>query len=1147
MLRQGRPSFDVAVYQQDLGLRSPASTLTATRSLLESDSALAEHGYTYEYLSPAHLRLPAATVQDGRLFPEAGGMRAIVLTDQTTMAVDTARRLLELERSGLPVIFAGALPTATPGFHDAAGQDAELRRLIAELIKRPGAHRVTDLAAVPGLLAELEIKPTATPSTPSADVLSVRRTDPTTDYYFLFNQRSWATQQRLTLTGEGRPYQLDTWTGKITPLTDYRRTPHGVQVDVALEASDAAVIALSTRQDDTFRWSDADQPGPTEARNTGLGPVPLDDWLLRVESWSRGESGLPGDTAKTELPEVEPVADDHGALPPWSAITPANGYDVDLGDVSGVGTYSTTFTLDDGWDGVRAAQLELGAAVDTVTVTLNGTRLPVRSPQDLRHLDVGRELRPGVNTLTVRVASTLINAVRVAPGTGAADRPRQDYGLLGPVRLIPVDARQPTLRVEALDRELPLAAGGIQPGPGPDHQPVLRTRVGDAERDGRRGGRGDSGPADRTDPGPVVGVRARPAERPARVRLIRRHRRRGGGERGDRADLRHAPALRRPGAQRDRQPVPAGLGLELPVQESTVVPDRRIRGDALGVQRADAGPGTDVRVAGAHRRRPRSCRRGRRGRPDRPGPLGAAVVSGADVDGRQAVDDRANRHRRRTGDHVVHPDEGASRTAGDHRGLGTDLAGTQHPGGRVRRLPRRRLIMKTHRPHRVLSSSKDPGLASTGRRSILIALSAAIAMIASLLVVPAVAAGGLRLQAVSARPDLVTAGDVLITATVPRDHPLDGVRLTLEGTDVTGSFRADAATHTLTGFLDQLRPGTNRLIATVGALHDQLTMINHPPTGPVISGPHETPFICTTDRFTLVDGTTLGAPMDADCSIATRVDYAYRSTSGRTRPLPDPTVRPADLASTTTITGATVPFLIRIETGTLNRAIYQIAMLHDPATDVPTFDQRSPGWNDRLVYTFGGGCRRGWYTQGATTGGVLNPELLGRGYAVASASLNVFGNNCNDLLAAETMMMVKERFVEGYGDPLFTIGWGSSGGSYQSHQIADNYPGLLDGIVVGQSFPDVASATNFTLFDCPAARALLHRGCPGRLQRGGAAPGLRLRALAEHRQSQRRGKPAGPCRRIPRRAARRAAVPPGHQSRRRPRRRLRPHRQCLRP
>ncbi|GAB2656809.1 DUF6351 family protein [Kribbella swartbergensis] len=364
-----------------------------------------------------------------------------------------------------------------------------------------------------------------------------------------------------------------------------------------------------------------------------------------------------------------------------------------------------------------------------------------------------------------------------------------------------------------------------------------------------------------------------------------------------------------------------------------------------------------------------------------------------------------------------------------------------------------------------------PVLTHSPPRSILAPALTVLAVTASALVVPqatpASAAGddGLRLAAVSARPEFVTADDVLVTASLPRDQPLDDLRLTLNGADVTSSFRPDPKAHALTGLVDRLRPGHNQLVATAGTLRDQLVLTNHPATGPVISGPHETPYVCTTRRFRLVGGGTLGAPLDADCSAATRVEYAYRSTAGTTKPLPDPAVRPDDLARTTTITGETVPFLIRIETGTLNRAIYQISMLHDPATDEPTFHRHGPGWNERLVYTFGGGCRRGWYTQGANTGGVLDPELLGRGYAVASASLNVFGNNCNDLLAAETMMMVKEHFVERYGVPLFTIGWGSSGGSYQGHQIADNYPGLLDGIVVGQSFPDVTSATNFTLFD----------------------------------------------------------------------------------
>jgi hypothetical protein len=61
--------------------------------------------------------------------------------------------------------------------------------------------------------------------------------------------------------------------------------------------------------------------------------------------------------------------------------------------------------------------------------------------------------------------------------------------------------------------------------------------------------------------------------------------------------------------------------------------------------------------------------------------------------------------------------------------------------------------------------------------------------------------------------------------------------------------------------------------------------------------------------------------------------------------------------------------------------------------------------------------------------------------------------------------MVKERFVESYGEPIYSIATGGSGGSYQSHQTADNYPGVFDGIIVSSSFPDVTSATIFTLAD----------------------------------------------------------------------------------
>jgi len=161
------------------------------------------------------------------------------------------------------------------------------------------------------------------------------------------------------------------------------------------------------------------------------------------------------------------------------------------------------------------------------------------------------------------------------------------------------------------------------------------------------------------------------------------------------------------------------------------------------------------------------------------------------------------------------------------------------------------------------------------------------------------------------------------------------------------------------------------------------------------------------------------------------------------------------------------PYIVRVETGTVNRAVYEIAMLHNPLNGSRFLNpwNRSSNWNDKLVYTHGGGCRAGWHQQGIRTGGVMRRGLFEQGYALTSATLNVFGQNCNDLLASETHIMVKERFIEHYGEPVHTIATGASGGSYQSHQTADNYPGVFDGIIVSSSFPDVTTATIFTLAD----------------------------------------------------------------------------------
>jgi hypothetical protein len=315
------------------------------------------------------------------------------------------------------------------------------------------------------------------------------------------------------------------------------------------------------------------------------------------------------------------------------------------------------------------------------------------------------------------------------------------------------------------------------------------------------------------------------------------------------------------------------------------------------------------------------------------------------------------------------------------------------------------------------------------------------------------AAARLQIIVLSSRPEMVSGGDALVEV----EGVSSGFRVLLNDRDFTPAVKLRSGESTAVGLLTGLRPGVNEVVAISGAGRKTATLVNYPITGPIISGPHEQPFVCDTVRFRLESGERLGAPLDEDCSVKTRIDYYYRKTDGeRLQPLADLHAVPADVAQIITLTGARVPYIVRIETGTINRAIYQIAVLHDPnAERPPSFAARPHGWNARLIYTFGGGCPGGWFHQGASTGGVDDDAMLKQGYAVASASLNVFGNNCNDLLAAETMMMVKERFIKAFGQPQFTIGWGCSGGSYQGHQIADNYPGLLDGIVVGCSFPDV--------------------------------------------------------------------------------------------
>jgi len=295
------------------------------------------------------------------------------------------------------------------------------------------------------------------------------------------------------------------------------------------------------------------------------------------------------------------------------------------------------------------------------------------------------------------------------------------------------------------------------------------------------------------------------------------------------------------------------------------------------------------------------------------------------------------------------------------------------------------------------------------------------------------APAALKIRVLSSRPDMVSGGDALVEVR----GAAKSVTLTLNGKDVTGDLRLDPASHSLRGLVGGLNEGKNTLLAHAGAAKASLTLTDYPIAGPILSGPHISPYECRTEE------SGLGKPLDKDCSAAERTDYFYRSTDGKFKPLANAADRPADLATTTTTDGASVPYVVRVESGTVNRSIYRIAMLADPK-----------GWNHRLAVSFGGGAGAK-YNQGVNSATEpLSDLFLSRGFAHMVATELVNNLHGNAVLQGETLMMLKEHFIKAHGVPKWTVGFGGSGGAIQQLTVTQMYPGLLDGLQPSLSFPD---------------------------------------------------------------------------------------------
>lgn len=443
VLQNGTSRVDVAIYRQEF---DPAG------APFFADQGLARAGFSYGFMSHGVLDLPSATVKSRRLAPNGPAYQALVLNNQSSIPLETAQKILGYAQAGLPIVVVGTTPVSTPGYFDAVAQDAALKAVIAKLLAQPGVRRVATEAGVPGALQAVGVRPAAENTQP-ADILNVHRADGAADYFYFYNPGTEAADVTVSLAAKGQPFELDTWTGGINPIALYSRKADRTELRVQLAPEETTIIAIPngnrfnlnppglnvTSSEASVQF---DLRGRLVARATVPGKyavtlsnrhnidvsipdVPatqtLSSWHLGVEDWQPGASA-------TETVKI-PHSLDLNALLPWMQVP---GFQ----DVSGIGRYTTSVTLDRSWTGGYGAYLKLGEVSDTFKVTVNGQTLP---PVDLANplIDIGPYLKAGRNTIGVEVATTLNNRMRLVNPNILGGRPRQPYGLIGPVQLIP--------------------------------------------------------------------------------------------------------------------------------------------------------------------------------------------------------------------------------------------------------------------------------------------------------------------------------------------------------------------------------------------------------------------------------------------------------------------------------------------------------------------------------------------------------------------------------------------------------------------------------------------------------------------------------------------------------------------------------------
>ena len=523
-LRQGVVQIDLAVLRTDYNIYNDifvSATPSAftdggndyTVNMLRSDTPLywqalnlQQAGYTYDYWSPLLLNDEDAqlTVKDGVLCGvNNSAAYQEILIYQEDFPAESMDALEKIAAAGLPIIFVNGgseysktasgvveYTTASSSSLFMDSSDEEIAAFTQNLINTyDNVVSVDNEEDVLGVLEGMGISPRTAYGESNEKLMTTLRKSDDASYLYVYNYQyegtadyeacsgeSYATT--ISVEGEYKPYEIDTWSGEVKAVAEYKIEDGRTIINVDIAGGDVALYALDPNAEEVVHANETagvydtcyDEEGKVVLRVAESGDVSaslsdgtavsetveapeniaLDTWNLVVESWTKGEEDVRTETKEgkdytsTEITYLTNKTDiDAGeisSLVSWSEIEAVgNG-------VSGVGTYTTTFTLPEDWSAdANAAYFNVDSVNGgTVRLTVNGQNAYI--DMESCTADITKYVKAGENTIEVRVTTSLWNALITEgltdkySGTDEEGNPVEpvncDYGMVGNAQII---------------------------------------------------------------------------------------------------------------------------------------------------------------------------------------------------------------------------------------------------------------------------------------------------------------------------------------------------------------------------------------------------------------------------------------------------------------------------------------------------------------------------------------------------------------------------------------------------------------------------------------------------------------------------------------------------------------------------------------